>query len=87
MAEIRLMIDTHHKLRKHTDQHYPLVEVLRQADLIDLSLGLQRFGLPGSFVAEVKGAYPNAGFHWRLVRLLGQGLRRRPWNPLPIFKW
>ena len=87
IPEVGLMIDTHHKLRKYTDERYPLVEVLRKADLIDLSLGLQRFGLSGAYIKQVKQAFPDMGFHWRLVKLLGQGLRTRPWNPLPIFKW
>ena len=87
IQEIELMIDRHHKLRTYRDGRYPLVEVLREADLVDVSLGIQKFGLPGAYVRDVKRQFPNAGFHWRLVKLLGQGLRRRPWNPLPIFKW
>ena len=85
--EVALMIDEHHKLRAFRDERYPLVEVLRRADLIDVSLGLRRFGLPRGYVKEVRRAFPNAGFHKRLVRLVGQGLRHRPLNPLPFYKW
>lgn len=86
--EIGLMIDEHHKLREyHGDTRYPLVEVFRKADRVDVSLGLLRAGLPRATVAEIRRAFPNAGFHLRLVRLVWQGLRTRPWNPLPFFKW
>jgi hypothetical protein len=85
--EIVLMIVEHHKLRRFTDARYPLVEVMRRADLIDLTLGALRFGLPGSFVRRVKAQYPNSGFHKRLVGLVAQGFRQRPLKPLPYYKW
>jgi hypothetical protein len=87
MAEVVLMIDLHHKFTSYCDPRYPLVEAFRQADLADVSLGMVRHGLPGSFMRELKAAFPNAGFHFRLVRLLGQGLAAHPLNPLPIFRW
>jgi len=85
--EIALMIDQHHKITRYRDPRHPLVEVFRRADLADLSLGIVRGGLPVSFVGELKRAFPNAGFHWRLVRLVGQGLAARPFRPVPVFRW
>ena len=85
--EIALMISEHHKLRSVRADRYPLVETLRRADLIDVSLGVVKFGLPGSFVAQVKRAFPNAGFHKGLVRLVGQGFAQKPLRPLPFYKW
>jgi hypothetical protein len=81
------MIDEHHKLRRFKDDRFPLVEVLRRADLVDVSLGLRRFGLARAYVRSVRRTFPNAGLHKRLVRLAGQGLRRRPLRPLPFYKW
>ena len=46
--EVELMIASHHKLRRFTDGRYPLVEAFRRADLIDVSLGLVKFGLSGA---------------------------------------
>lgn len=85
--EVALMIDEHHKLRAFKDERYPLVELLRRADLIDVSLGVRLFGLPREHVREVRRAFPNAGFHRRLVRLVFEGVRKRPLNPLPFYKW
>ena len=85
--EIALMIDLHHKITPYRDPRFPLVEIFRQADLADVSLGIMRRGLPVAFVGALKRAFPDAGFHWRLVKLLGQGLAAHPLNPIPIFRW
>jgi len=87
MPEIRLMIAMHHKLRRYPDAHYPLVEVFRQGDLVDFSLGFVRCGLPIAYINRVKSCFPNAGFHRRLVQLELGWLSRHPFNPLPVFKW
>jgi hypothetical protein len=86
-AEIVLMIETHHKLRRYGDPRYPLVEAFRRADRVDVSLGVVPGGLDRRYIREVRRAFPNAGFHWRLVRLLGEGLITRPLSPAPFFKW
>jgi hypothetical protein len=88
--EIEAMIDQHHKLRPVAGPGQPLpglVEVFRRADLVDLSLGAIRFGLPRAYVREVRRAFPNAGFHRTLLRLTGGRLRRHPLDPLPVVKW
>jgi hypothetical protein len=85
--EIALMIDLHHKITRYRDPRHPLVEIFRQADLADVSLGVARRGLPASFIGELRRAFPNAGFHWRLVRLAGQGLAAHPLSPMQIFRW
>jgi hypothetical protein len=85
--EVELMIASHHKLRRFADGRYPLVEVFRRADLIDVSLGLVKFGLPGTYVREVKRHFPNQGFHKRLVQLAAGWAPRHPASPLPFLKW
>lgn len=87
IPEITSMIEFHHKLRRHEDTRQPLIEVFRRGDLVDVSLGLVRFGLPAAFVAEVKREFPNAGFHRRLVRLSAGWLARHPLRPVPAMKW
>lgn len=83
-AEIEAMIAMHHKIRSHDD---PLVEAFRRSDLVDVSLGLVKFGLPSAYVREVKRQFPNAGFHKRLVQLAGGWLARHPLHPLPVLRW
>ena len=83
-AGIESMIGLHHKLRKHDDV---LVEAFRRADLVDVSLGLVKLGMPAAYVRAVKERFPNAGFHKRLVQLAGTWFVRHPLNPLPVLKW
>ncbi|MBV2092751.1 MAG: hypothetical protein KUF72_17880, partial [Candidatus Thiodiazotropha sp. (ex Ctena orbiculata)] len=71
----------------YDNQALPLVEVFRQGDLVDFSLGLLRFGIAKSTVQEVRAAFPNAGFHAALARRAGRWFLRHPLNPLPMMKW
>jgi len=82
--EVALMIDEHHRL---TAVQSPLEEAFRRADLVDVTLGLVRFGLPRERVAEVRARFPNAGFHRRLVRLGLGWIPRHPLRPLPFLRW
>ena len=86
-AEIELMIEMHHKIRKYRNQHFILVEVFRQGDLVDFSLGIVKCGLPSSYIKIVKNQFPNEGFHKRLVQLEASWFSRHPDKPLPILKW
>ena len=85
--EIADMITEHHKFTPYRGPQGPLVETLRRADLVDVSLGLVRFGLPRAQVKAVRAAFPNAGFHKTLVKLTGRQLTRDPLHPLPMMKW
>lgn len=86
IAEISGMIEFHHRTRACDDSPYPLVEAFRRADVADFSLGLVRMGFPGSLIAGLKAAFPNAGFHRRLMVLGSRWLVRHPLNPLPMFR-
>jgi hypothetical protein len=87
IPEIELMIDMHHKLRKHQDDRYPLVEVFRKGDLVDFSLGVVNWGLPKTYIMSVKDRFPNAGFHKRLAQLAGGWFSKHPLRPPPFMKW
>jgi hypothetical protein len=87
IEEVGLMIDMHHKLRRFDDARYPLAEVFRKADLVDVSLGLVKFGIPKSQVESVKAQFPNAGFHKRLMQLAGGWFAKHPVSPPPFLKW
>jgi len=86
-AEACALIEHHHKLRPYHDAFAQRVETYRRADLVDLSLGVIRFGLPRSFVTEVKSHFPNAGFHRRLLQLTARQILREPLRPLPMIRW
>ena len=67
--ELALIVAQHHRLSKYrpTRPHAPLVEAYRRADLVDVSQGLIRFGLPTSYVKEVRAAFDASVFFKRVV--------------------
>jgi hypothetical protein len=87
IPEIELIIDLHHKMRPYRGGASPLIEIFRRADLADFSLGLIKAGVPGATVRAAKEAYPNAGFHQRLMQLAGGWFAKHPLSPPPFMKW
>jgi len=87
IPEINLIIDLHHKLRPYQGGLSPLIEIFRRADLADFSLGMIKGGVPGATVRAAKAAYPNAGFHKRLMQLAGGWFAKHPLSPPPFMKW
>lgn len=86
-AEVCTIISEHHKLLPYKGQFSLSVEAFRKADLVDISMGVIRFGLPSSFVQPVRAAFPNAGFHRLLVRLTARQFVQSPFRPLPMVHW
>jgi hypothetical protein len=80
-----LMISQHHKIR--TFMFDTEVELFRQADLVDFSLGMVRNGLDKTFIRTIKEAFPNAGFHKRLLQLGVMNVIKHPLKPAPMMKW
>jgi hypothetical protein len=87
VPEIEVMIADHHKVTPSHANPQLLVESFRQADWIDVTRGLRRFGLPRTFITAVDAAWPNAGFHRRLVQLTIDRFLKHPLTPLPMVKW
>lgn len=67
--ELALVVAEHHRLSGYpaTRPHAELVEAMRRADLIDVSQGLIRFGLPRSYVTEVRAAFDASAFFTRVI--------------------
>ena len=84
---VRGMIEQHHKITTYHGPHADLVDLFRQADWIDVSMGAMRFGLSFNAVRLIRKALPYAGFHWRLVELSAAHITRHPLRPLPMFRW
>jgi len=64
--EVEAIIVQHHRLRPYRGPFQSTVELFRRADLVDVSLGVIRFGLPRRLVGSVKAAP------------FGAGIRRQP---------
>ena len=85
--EVTALIGEHHKLRAYRGPHARNVELFRRADLVDLSWGASRAGLPRELVRSVKAAFPDAGFHARLLSLAAKQFLEHPLRPLPMVRW
>ena len=85
--EIGLMIKQHHKITQYNDNRYPLVNIFRKADWIDVSKGKRSFGLSKSVVNDVINTFPNLGFHKKIIKLTKAEFIKHPLNPLPMMKW
>lgn len=87
IPEVSLMIEMHHRVRSCEGCGFPLVEIFRRADIADFSLGAIPMGHSADLIARLKAAFPNAGFHRRLLQLSAQRALRHPLNLLPMFRW
>ncbi len=67
--ELALIVAQHHRLSRYRPgwAHAPLVEAFRRADLVDVSQGRIRFGLPSSYVEDVRAAFDASVFFKRVV--------------------
>jgi hypothetical protein len=67
--ELALIVAEHHRFSAYgpARPHAPLVEAVRRADLVDVSQGLIRFGIPSSYVKEVRGAFDAGAFFKRVI--------------------
>jgi hypothetical protein len=84
--EISEMIREHHKISRYRGGPDSLVEPFRRADLVDVTRGLVTFGLPRRLLDGIFSAWPDAGFHKRLLRLALARLATHPWSPLPMLR-
>lgn len=75
----------HHALRTQSGFPYE-VEALRRADLIEVSAGLVRCGLPRDEIQEVFDAVPREGVYLKLARDIWPVLRHRPLTLPRVFK-
>jgi hypothetical protein len=67
--ELALIVAEHHRLSRYqrTRPHAPLVEAFRRADLVDVSQGLIRFGIPKPYIEEVRAAFDASIFFKRVI--------------------
>ena len=81
------MIRMHHKISPYRGKYANLVEAVRKADWIDVSLGLFKFGLPARWLRELHQRLPLYTFYPRtLFPLIARYMLRHPLRPLPNFR-
>lgn len=77
-------VERHHELRPQWSRGTE-VELIRRADLIDISGGAIRFGLDRPWLRDLFVRVPRAGLAREIARLVGGALRHRPLTMLEIF--
>jgi hypothetical protein len=83
-AELAVVIAEHHRLTPYRGRHARLAEAFRRADLVDISQGLIRSGIPRDYVSAVREAFDVGAFFTRVVRRAAtRNLRGHPFDPLP----
>ena len=68
-TELAVAVAEHHRFTRYPPgrPHSDLVEAMRRADLVDVSQGLIRFGLPKAYVAEVRRSFDAGEFFTRVI--------------------
>lgn len=85
--ELAVVIAEHHRLATYRGGHARLAEAFRRADLLDVSQGLIRSGIPREYVRAVRAAFDVGAFFSRVVpRSAARNLLRHPLDPLPILR-
>jgi hypothetical protein len=86
--EIRLMIDNHHKVRPYTGPSAPMVEAMRKADWIDVTFTKIRFGIPRSFIREMRSTFPmNEAYKGVAMPMIARYAFSHLSRPLPMMRW
>lgn len=78
-------IERHHELRPQWDRGTE-VELVRRADLVDVSAGVIGFGFPRSRYKELTEEIPRNGMYRHIVGLVGHTIRKRPLSMIKIFR-
>ena len=85
--ELALMVEKHHSLSRYRGEYAALVEPFRQADLVDISLSLFRFGLPAQLVKELRTTLPLGAFYTSTIpRAMIKWVIRHPFQKPPILR-
>jgi HD domain len=77
-------VERHHELRAQWRAGNE-VELIRRADLVDVSGGVVRFGLDRAWLRELNARVPRDGLVGEIARLVGGALRTRPLTMVQIF--
>ena len=83
-AELAVVIAEHHRPTPYRGAHARLAEAFRRADLVDVSQGLIRSGIPRDYVSAVRRAFDVGSFFTRVVPMaIVRNLREHPLDPFP----
>ncbi len=78
-------IERHHELRSQWHRAHE-IELMRRADLVDISAGAVRFGLDRGWLHDLAERIPRRGMAGHIAKLVGGALRTKPLTMLEIFR-
>jgi hypothetical protein len=82
--ELALIIAEHHRITPYRGPHARLAEAFRKGDLVDVSQGLIRPGIPRAYVREVRRAFDVGPFFTRVVPMaIVRRVISHPIDPMP----
>lgn len=85
-SEIATAITLHHRLRPYRGEHAWLVEALRKADWIEVTLGRIRSGVPLYAVQEARRLLPTGDFAKTSAKRIALHALTNPMNPFPFWR-
>ncbi|WP_109829413.1 hypothetical protein [Reichenbachiella versicolor] len=80
---VEIMIEHHHKI---TPSDNSLAESIRKAHKIDLSFGMLKSKMKGSYYSILKTDFPYLGFQFMMTKKLLSYAVRNPFDPFPMVK-
>jgi hypothetical protein len=86
--EMRLMIHNHHKVRPYTGEYAPMVDAMRKADWIDVSFTKIRFGIPRTWIRDLRATFPlNEAYKAVAMPGIARYAVTHLTRPLPMMRW
>jgi hypothetical protein len=85
LQHLGLIIGGHHHLSEIDNS--PPAELLRKADLMDLSFGAISGGLSKEILRSIKKEFPNNGFQTMIMKKVALYAISHPLRPFPMMKW
>lgn len=86
IADVRAMIEQHHKVFPWLGRSELFVDAFRRADWLDVTFFVLPSSLPRRYFKALLEAFPRAGFHGRIAKIAASWIRHNPTRPLPMFK-
>lgn len=87
VAEVRLMIANHHKVRPYRGPYAGTVDAVRRADWVDVTGTALRVGFPRGYVRALGKAFPLTPLLRPGWCMIARYAVRHPRRPLPMLRW
>ncbi|WP_131822864.1 hypothetical protein [Mycobacteroides chelonae] len=84
--EIATAMSLHHQIRAYRGNHAWLVEAIRKADWVEVTMGRIRHGIPRSIIQEAHQQLPTNQFAKASGRRIALNAVTHPTNPFPFWR-